>query len=356
MQQRAAKCLSLLLYGAALVGALWLLVRFLLPWMAPFLLAFSLAALLEPAVRLLVSRGWPRGAAAGLLTAALLGLMVSGLTALAGRGITAASAFARQTPELMNALSQGIHRVEERALAAIETAPEGVADYLRTALDALGDALYGLPGLLSQWALDALGKAAQSSGDVLLFAVTAGIGTYFISAAFPRVLAFLAAQLPEEWRQRFSGLGRDLKGNLGAMLRAQLILMGMTFFALLLGFLLLGIPGAMGIAALTALIDALPVFGAGIVLLPWALYETLLWDYGRALGLFLCWALVTLLRSCAQAKLLGDQIGLEPLASLLAIYVGWRVCGVWGMLLFPLLMVTLQQLNDRGVLRLWKNP
>ena len=63
-----------------------------------------------------------------------------------------------------------------------------------------------------------------------------------------------------------------------------------------------------------------------------------------------------LVRSCAQAKLLGDQIGLDPLASLTAIYIGWRVKGVIGMLLFPLILVTLRQLNDRGVIRLWKEP
>ena len=65
---------------------------------------------------------------------------------------------------------------------------------------------------------------------------------------------------------------------------------------------------------------------------------------------------MSLVRSCIQAKLVGDQIGLDPIASLLAVYAGWRSCGVWGMLSFPLLLVTLRQLNDRGVLRLWKNP
>ena len=61
-----------------------------------------------------------------------------------------------------------------------------------------------------------------------------------------------------------------------------------------------------------------------------------------------------LVRSCTQAKLLGDQIGLDPLASLLSVYVGWRVCGVWGMLLFPILLMSLIQLNARGVVHLWK--
>ena len=100
--------------------------------------------------------------------------------------------------------------------------------------------------------------------------------------------------------------------------------------------------------------DALPVFGTGTVLLPWAAGSFLLGNGSRALGLVLTWALVNLARSAAQAKLLGDQIGLDPLASLIAVYIGWQLGRVWGMLLCPLVLVTLTQLNDKGVLHLWK--
>ena len=123
---------------------------------------------------------------------------------------------------------------------------------------------------------------------------------------------------------------------------------------LLVALLLLRVRGAAGLAALTALIDALPVFGTGIVLLPWALVCLLLGDTRRGLGLLVSWGLVCLVRSCTQAKLLGDQIGLDPLTSLLSVYVGWRVCGVWGMLLFPILAMILIQLNRRGVIHLWR--
>ncbi len=355
MQQRAMRCFSLLLYAGAAVGAIWLTVRFFLPWAAPFLVALALAAAMEPAVRSLARRGWRRGTAAGLLTLAILALALWGLTALAAKGIGAVTDFARQAPALMAAAGERLEALERRTAELVANAPEGVSGYLETALDSMSAALRALPSRFSQWTLDAVGRAAQASPDVLLFSVTAGIGTYFISAAFPKVTAFLAAQLPQEFRRRLEGLGQDLKGSFGGFFRAQLILMAMTFFQLLLGFWLLKVRGAAGLAALTALIDALPVFGTGTVLIPWALYCLLLGEYSRAIGLLICWAVVNLVRSCAQAKLLGDQIGLDPLASLIAIYVGWRVWGVWGMLLFPLLFVTLQQLNDKGVIKLWKS-
>lgn len=356
MQHKALKYLTTLLYGAAAVGIIWLAARFLLPWAAPFILAYAVAALLEPPLGYLLRRGWRRAPAAGLLTMAVVGLVVWAAVGLSWRCISAVTDFAKMAPELVGAVSRGLEQLRGRILIYIAAAPEGVAQYLETALEALGDGLYRLPVLLSQWALDLLAKMAQASPDILLFVVTAGIGTYFISASYPRTTAFILAQLPETFRGRLEGLGQDMKGSFGGFLRSQLILMLMTFFQLLLGFLLLGVKNPVGIAAVTALIDALPVFGTGVVLVPWAVYSLLLGSMSRGLGLLICWAVVNLVRSCTQAKLLGDQIGLDPLASLMAVYVGWQVWGVWGMLLFPILLVTLQQLNEKGVIKLWKTP
>ena len=355
MQQRALRCFSVLLYMGVTVGAVWLSVRFLLPWGAPFLLAFGLAALLEYPVRALVRSGWKRSAASAVLSLGALAAVLFGIVRLGARCLTALADFARQGPELVQRMAEGVGRLEAGLLAYIEAAPPELGDLLRTALDGIAETLYAVPAKLSQSALDAVSRAAQHSPDMLLFAVTFGIGTYFFSASFPRVQRFLEAQLPPEQKRHLAGLGQDLRLSFSGFLRAQLMLMAVTFFELLLAFLLLGVRAAAGLAALTAAVDALPVFGTGTVLLPWAAYSLLLGNTGRALGLTLSWALVNLVRSAAQAKLLGDQIGLDPLASLIAVYVGWQLGGVWGMLLCPLVLVTLRQLNDKGVLHLWKS-
>lgn len=356
MQQRAARWLAALVYSAAAVGGAWLLVRFVLPWTAPFLLAFAVAAVLEFPVRALVRHGWKRSLASAVLTLAVLGLLAWLAVKLTVWGVSAVNSFAGEVPALMEALTENLTRLESRAFAYVSAAPDGVGQYLETAIRSIGESFYDLPAVLSQWALDMLAEAAQSSPDALLFLVTAGIGSYFFSASYPAVLAFLKAQLPQSVHRRWAGMGQNMKASFGGMFRAQLILMGLTFFQLLLGFLLMKIENAAALAALTALIDALPVFGTGIVLIPWGLYCLLLGHSDRGIALLICWVLVTLVRNCAQAKLVGDQIGLDPIASLLAVYVGWQVWGVGGMLLFPVLFVALQQLNERGLISLWKNP
>ena len=355
MSEQAKRGLRALLSVAAAGLALWIALRFLLPWLGPFLLALALASLLEPGVRALIRHGWRRSLAAALLTLLLLGLLFWGLAELGTRCLSAAASLTRELPRLMQAMAQSAARMEERLLRLTASAPEELRDYLDLALQSFGEALGALPLQLSQWLLSALSRIAQSGPDLLLFTVTAGLGTYFLSASFPKSMAFLRAQLPDAFANRLRELRTDLRGSFGGLLRTQLLLMGLCFLELLAAFRLLGTENNVGLAAMTALVDALPVFGTGTVLLPWAAAELLLGEGGRALGLVGCWGGTNLVRNCVQARLLGGQIGLSPIASLLAVYVGWRICGVGGMLLLPVLLATLQQLNDRGALQLWKS-
>lgn len=355
MEKRALRCLELLVCAGAAAGGGWLLIRFVLPVLAPFLLAYVLAALTEPAVRGLMRLRLPRTAAAGAVTLALLTLTVFLSGRLLARGMAALNDLAAMLPELIAALEQRLAALERQMLGLAQQVPGGT-NYLEAALDALSRTLTGIPEKLSAGLLNAAAAAAQRSPDVLLFLVTAGLGGFFLSASFPTVKAFLRAQLPLAWLRHGELLAQDLKQSFGGWLRAQLWLMLITFAELLTALLILGVPGAALISAMTALVDALPVFGVGVVLLPWAAAALLRGQLRIGVGLLIAFGVISLMREILQAKLLGDQIGLAPLPSLLAVYVGWRLCGVWGLLLFPLLLAMLCQLNDRGVLRLWKKP
>ena len=348
------KSITKLAYIAAAVGAVWLFVRFLLPWTAPLIVAFVMAALMEAPVRMLMRHRWKRGAAAAVITLAVLGVIVYLTAKLTSLGIQTAADFAKEVPQLMENVSELAEAVSEKTERFAASAPESVREYVAAAMQSFGKVIYTLPELISRKALDILGKAAAGSPTIFLFIVTAGIGTYFFSAAFPTTLAFIRAQLPRQTVEKLNSVRSDLRKSFGGFMKAQLILMGMTFFQLVTVFMLLKIRNAVEIAAVTALIDALPVFGTGIVLLPWAAYCAMSGDVRLGIALMLSWAVINLVRNCAQAKLLGDQIGLDPISSLLAIYVGFRVWGVGGMLVFPIILVTLKQLNDAGAIQLWK--
>lgn len=338
--------------AAALVGALWLCARFLLPMLAPFLAAFALAAAMDGAVRLLIRRGLPRRAAAAVMTLLALGLFAALPLLAIGRLGELLAFLVNVGPRLVAALGEKAAAFEEYAARSLAALPEGFSAAVRTALEGAETSLGALPARLSERLLALAVAAAQNAPGILLFLISFFLGTYFFSASWPSVLAFVRDALPEAKRRRIEELAEDLRGSFGGWLRAQLILAGMTFFELLGLFLLLEVRAAAALAALTALVDALPVFGTGIVLVPWALGELLLGELGRALALLVGWGLGQLTRNLLQARLLSGQIGIHPLVSLVSLYVGWRVWGVWGMLVFPLLFACLQRLFERGTLPL----
>lgn len=349
---RPEKLARRLLGAAALAAALWLALRFLLPLLAPFLAALALAAAMEGPVRLLMRRGLPRRAASAVLTLLALALFLALPLLLLGRLPELFSSLGRLVPRLAAALGERIETLETCAARYAATLPEGFSDPLRAALRSAEESLGELPAYLSARLFSLAASAAQNAPGILLFLISFFLGACFLSASWPAVLAFVRERLPETARRRGAELAADLRANLGGWLRAQLILAGMTFVELLGLFLLLDVRAAAPLAAATALVDALPVFGTGIVLVPWACGELLLGELGRGLALLAGWGLGLLARNLLQARLLSGQIGIHPLVSLVSLYVGWRVWGVWGMIVFPLLFASLQQLAERGAFSL----
>ena len=318
-------------------------VRWLLPWTAPFLLAGAAAALLEPAVAGLCRRGVPRALAALLCLLGALSAASALLWLLLRRALLELGELIDRTPELVRTLGDALERWDSALQGFLSRAPESVGSWLERALAGTEESLLRAPGELSQRALRLLSSMAAAAPTALLFTVTALIGTYFISVGYPELLHRAARLLPDRFLYRARLLRRELRRTLGRWLRAQGILLGVTFGTLAAAFTLLRVDYALLLALVTALIDALPVLGTGTVLLPWAAWEMLRGNVPLGVGLALAYAAVTVIHQSIQAKLLGDQLGLHPLLTLAAIWLGFRVWGVAGMLLFPLLAVCAKQ-------------
>ena len=110
------------------------------------------------------------------------------------------------------------------------------------------------------------------------------------------------------------------------------------------------LPAAAGIA----LVDALPIFGAGVVLIPWAVIALLMGSTGRAAALGIVYALLLIVHNVLQARLMGSQLGLHPITALVSLYTGWKLAGLGGMLLLPICCVVLCSLNDAGIIKVYR--
>lgn len=328
---------------AAFALCTWLSIQFFLPLFLPFLLGGALALAAEPMVSFL-SRKLPRGLACGIgVTAAfafialvfllILALIVRELTVLAG-----------MVPNLEEAANSGISALSGWALGLVSRLPAGIRDILTRNVNEFFSGSSALLDDAFRYVLSLTGGVLRHVPDSALIIGTAILSGYMISARLPRIKKWLKARIPKERLQKFLTSLSGMKTALFGWLKAQCKLMGITWVILLLAFVLLRIPYALMWASLVALIDAFPVLGTGTVLLPWSLICFLQEDTARAIGLLGCYGIISLSRSILEPKLVGSHLGLDPLAALAALYAGYRLWGLGGMLAAPILAVLALQL------------
>ena len=114
---------------------------------------------------------------------------------------------------------------------------------------------------------------------------------------------------------------------------------GITFLELLAGLYILRIKYAPLLAALISVIDILPVLGTGTVLVPWAAAELLARDTAAGIGLLVLYAVITVIRNFAEPKIIGKEMGINPLFTLLAMFIGLKLFGFAGILLLPITLI-----------------
>ena len=222
---------------------------------------------------------------------------------------------------------------------------------------ALSDGSQQLTTWFSRFSARCVSAAAEAVMELpsfFLFTATTVLAIFFTAAQFPRIMGFLRRQLPPQKLRQAGGVKENLLSTLAKWFKAQCILLSVTFVELLLGLLLIRQPYALLLAAIIAVIDALPVFGTGTFLLPWAALCLLLQQTPKAIALGAIYAVITLVRSFLEPKVMAAQVNLPPLAALIAMYIGFCTMGVTGMILFPVALLFLKQLQDAGYLHLWK--
>ena len=239
-ENRHLRFLLRLLYAALALAGLWLCVRFLLPWLLPFLLAWGLAALLEPAVGLLMRRlRLPRWGAAALCTAALAAAML-GLLALAlWRAWYELTRLVTRLPVLLSGLPALAEELEGWIYRFLVALPLPLQDAAREGLENLARQGAALPGRLSQALAEGAAGLAAALPSAALFLFTTLLAAYFTSAGRPSLRASLRRLMPGTWQERLGRVSGGLKTAFGGWLRAQGLLMLLTFGELALGFLLL---------------------------------------------------------------------------------------------------------------------
>ena len=341
-RQTVQKLLTLL----SIFVVLWLSLRYLLPMIFPVLLGAGVALGADPLVRFCQQRlRLPRAAATGIGITMALCLLFAVLILLAALLIRELGVLSGILPELAGTAQQGLSLLQGWLLGFAGRAPAGLSPVLTEAVESLFSGGSAFLNRLTQWFLGIASGILGMIPDGMLGLGTAVLAAFMVSAKLPRLRASLKTRLPEAWRSRYLPVLQELKQAVFGWLKAQCKLAGTTFFIVTGGFILLGIPYAPLWAFLVALVDAIPLLGTGTALIPWSIVSFLQGDRIRCLGLLGIYAAAALTRSALEPRLVGRQLGLDPLITLAALYAGYRLWGIGGMLLSPLITVLAVQIS-----------
>lgn len=316
----------------------WLFMGYLLPIGLPFLLGVGLALAAEPATKLLSGKlGLPRGGATALSVSAVFLLAVTALSFLLALLVRQLQQLSGILPGLAQTVSQTLALLQTWLLGLAQNLPDPVQ---RPVTDLAAKFFSGGSALLEQLAMQIPKLATGLLGSVsqgMLGLITGIISAYMISNRLPALRLWWQRHQSPGWQQRWLPALRNLRKALGGWLLAEVKLAGIAFVVMATGFLLLRIENSLLWAALITLVDAFPILGVGTVLVPWALVCILQDNIVQGIGLLAIYAVAWLSRSILEPKLVGRGLGLDPLATLIAIYAGWKLWGIAGMLLAPIL-------------------
>lgn len=327
----------------------WIAIRFFFPLFSPFLLGTLLALSAEPMVRFLHKKlHVPRSLSAGIGISMAFSLLAMVLLCLCAFLLRELGSLGNVLPDLGQTAKNGFSLIRNWLLQLSSHTPKSLQPVLEQNLNRFfsdGAAfldkgigyLLGLAGSL----LSHIPDSAFSLG-------TAFLSAFLISARLPGIRRYLLRRVPRETLHSLTDTCKRIRRIFWNWLTAQCKLVGVSFVVLFLGLVILRIPHALLWAGVICLVDAFPVLGTGTVLLPWSLVCLLQEDTARAVGLASIYVTITLTRSLLEPKFLSRHLGLDPLITLIALYVGFRLWGIGGMILAPMLTVIAIQISKEG--------
>ncbi|MDP4170287.1 MAG: sporulation integral membrane protein YtvI [Bacillota bacterium] len=329
----------------------------------PFLIGFLLAFLINPLVNFLQVKGRMPRPLAVLVSLVLLFAVFAGIIILLiAEIVSGANYLAAVVPDhldtliayiekivagqiipLYNDISRIFNKLDSGQQGTIMANIQNVGKSIGSTVGSFIQNFFGhIPNIIAWF---------PNAATIIIFSM---LGTFFISKDWYRLSAHLRRLLPKRAQTSGRTVFIDLKKALFGFIKTQLTLISITTVIILIGLLILRVDYAVTIALITGIAEVLPYLGTGIIFVPWIIYEVITGDNGLAIGLGVLYLVVLVQRQIIEPKILSSSIGLDPLATLMALFIGFKTIGFLGLILGPVVLVIFNTLNRANVFRdLW---
>ncbi|WP_028777550.1 sporulation integral membrane protein YtvI [Shimazuella kribbensis] len=341
------------------ITAYYLLV-FSIPLLYPFLIGWIIAMLIEPIIRVLDQKcKIPRLLGSFLVLFLLLSLLLTSVIFLIAGIVVELTNLAQKLPSFFNDLGELLFQKFVQQNTMLTHIMDTIQSYLQKNPSQQASIQASIQENLS---------ALTKQGTMLITDIISGIGsflgnlpylitvlvfitlaTFFISLKWPRMNVRIQSMVPESIRQTSGSIMSDLKKALVGFIRAQLTLITISSLIMYIGLLILQVPYAISIALIIGIVDLLPYLGVGAVLVPWIIYLFFIGNFHLAIGLSIVYLVILITRQSIEPKLVATSVGLDPLVTLIALFIGLNLLGVLGFVVGPTVAVIIIALHKAHI-------
>lgn len=350
------RVLKNILYVFLLLLGLFLALKLSVFYM-PFLIAFIISLMIEPAIKYIMKKTkLTRRTSSIIIFVIVISIIIGSLTWLIITLFSEASSllqslndyFDKASIQFQNLISSlnfdKIHLSKE----ILDVIQSSIGDLLQTALNWMRNSLTGLINIVTS-----LPSIAICIGITI-------ISLYFICVDKIYILDQVEHHLPKIWVKKITIHLRDLIKTLGGYLKAEATLILVSFIVSLIGLYILEFIGfnvkyPLLMALFIGFVDALPILGSGAVMIPWAIICAINGDINLGIAIIVLLIIMSIVRQILEPKLISKNIGVHPIFTLIAMYTGFKIIGVVGLLVGPIVLIIIKNifssLIDQGVFK-----
>ena len=353
-QKKERFIVNLIFYG--LIGALLFVgAKYLLPVLMPFLLALVVTLLLQPLIRLVAKNAPKFKRAVALLLCAVFYIICAYL--VVNFGVQLFQKVGDMIAHIPALYESYIVPAMWMIYARVNEFVENIDPSLTKEIDAIFmDLLQNMRLYITEYSMKGVGLLTNTLTMIpglLLKVLITIVSTFFIVADYDYLRKQAVRFIPQEKRPTVETAIGYVKNTIGKYVKSYSLIFFITFFELAIGFSLLRVQNAMLLGLLVAIFDILPILGTGGVLIPWALISAVLGDKAFALGVFTLYIIIIVVRNIIEPRIVGKQIGLHPLVTLVCMFVGLKFFGVIGLFGFPIALSVLVNMDRNNIIHLF---
>lgn len=323
----------------------------------PFLIAFIITLLIEPIIRKVMKYTKLTRKVSAIITM----LIVFGI--IIGFLIWGISNVITESSNLLNGLNDYVGKINDfvyNLTNSVKFEKMQMPNNLKSIIDNLTNDITKLLSNTARAWLNSIINSMKYLPTILIYIGITAIATYFICADRIYILDQIEYHLPKKWVSQIGKHARNIITSLGSYLKAQAVLILIAFIIVLVGLYIFRFLGwnveypliaALGIG----FVDALPIVGSGTVMLPWSIISATNGNINLAVGLIVLYIIIIVTRQLIEPKIVSNHIGIHPIFTLIAMYTGFKIIGVIGMFIGPIILIIIKNifgnLIDNGVVK-----